>query len=139
MVRGEGILSTTDGVPDAPQATVRICLCDDVRDFRDLMRFGLEDDPAIEVVGEAEDGPSAIALVVERQPDVVLLDLSMPGLDGLEVIDALRQRAPDTRIIVLSGFAAARMQEVVLDRGADRYLEKGVSLSEIRSVIHEVA
>ena len=139
MTEGGGILSAVDGIPDAPEATVRVCLCDDVRDFRDLMRFGLEDDPGIEVVGEAEDGPSAIELGVAEQPDVVLLDLSMPGRDGLEVIDALRQRAPDTRIVVLSGFAAARMQELVLDRGADRYLEKGVSLSEIRSVIHEVA
>ncbi|MDX6698090.1 MAG: hypothetical protein QOE65_1487 [Solirubrobacteraceae bacterium] len=118
---------------------VRVCLCDDVREFRDLMRFGLEGDAGIEVICEASDGAECIETVQTQEPDVVLLDLSMPDRDGLEVIQALRERSTDTKIVVLSGFAAARMERTVLDRGADRYLEKGTPLAEIREVIHEVA
>ena len=118
---------------------VRVAICDDVREFRELMRFGLEDDPEIDVVAEATDGEEAVEVVGTHLPDVVLLDLSMPKLDGLEVIDALRERAPGTTILVLSGFAAARMESLVLERGASGYIEKGTSLSDIRAAIHSAA
>lgn len=118
---------------------VRVCLCDDVREFRELMRFGLEVDPDIEVICEAEDGASCIEALASASPDVVLLDLSMPDRDGLEVIDELRSRSTSTKIVVLSGFAAARMEQAVLARGADRYLEKGTPLADIRSAIRHVA
>jgi DNA-binding NarL/FixJ family response regulator len=118
---------------------IRLCLVDDVREFRQLMRFGLQEDPRIEIVGEADDGTGALDVVTSLRPDVVLLDLSMPGLDGLEVIEALRQSTPDTRIVVLSGFAASRMEQAALDRGAVVYLEKGAPLAEIRQAVHEAA
>ena len=118
---------------------ITLCLCDDVREFRELMRFGLGDDPEIEVVGEAADGIEAIDVVARTRPDVVLLDLSMPGKDGLEVIESLRERSPTSRIVVLSGFAAARMESIVLERGATRYLEKGTPLADIREAIHAAA
>jgi DNA-binding NarL/FixJ family response regulator len=118
---------------------IRLAICDDVREFRELMRFGLEDDPDIDIVGEAADGLEAVEVVSELRPDVVLLDLSMPKLDGLEVLEALRERSPASRIIVLSGFAAARMAPVVIEHGATAYLEKGTPLGDIRVAIHEVA
>jgi DNA-binding NarL/FixJ family response regulator len=118
---------------------IRLAICDDVREFRQLMRFGLGEDPDIDIVGEAADGLEAVEIVSELRPDVVLLDLSMPKLDGLEVIESLRERAPASRIIVLSGFAAARMERLVIERGAARYLEKGTPLAEIRSAIRETA
>jgi DNA-binding NarL/FixJ family response regulator len=118
---------------------IRLAICDDVREFRELMRFGLSEDPDIDIVGEAADGLEAVEIVSALRPDVVLLDLSMPKLDGLEVIESLRVRAPASRIIVLSGFAAARMQRLVIERGAARYLEKGTPLAEIRSAIRETA
>jgi DNA-binding NarL/FixJ family response regulator len=125
--------------PDSSRESVRVCLCDDVREFRELMRFGLEADPSIEVVCEAADGTECIEVVESVAPDVVLLDLSMPGRDGLEVIDALRERAPGVRIVVLSGFAAARMEETVLARGATSYVEKGAPLTQIRAAIRAAA
>jgi DNA-binding NarL/FixJ family response regulator len=118
---------------------IRLAICDDVREFRELMRFGLSEDPDIDIVGEAADGLEAVEIVSELRPDVVLLDLSMPKLDGLEVLESLRERAPASRIIVLSGFAAARMERLVMERGAARYLEKGTPLAEIRSAIRETA
>jgi DNA-binding NarL/FixJ family response regulator len=118
---------------------LRVCLCDDVREFRQLMRYGLEDDPAIEVICEAADGNECIEVLASAAPDVVLLDLSMPDRDGLEVIRALRERSQAVKIVVLSGFAAARMEQTVLECGADRYLEKGTPLADIRAAIREVA
>jgi DNA-binding NarL/FixJ family response regulator len=119
--------------------TVRVFLCDDVPDIRMLMRFALEEDPSLNVVGEADDGVAAVEGIASMQPDIVLLDLSMPGLDGLEVIGRLREVAPRTGIIIFSGFAADRMSVVALDQGADRYLEKGEPLDTVRRVVLEVA
>ena len=119
--------------------TVRVFLCDDVPDIRMLMRFALEEDPSLNVVGEADDGVAAVEGIASMQPDIVLLDLSMPGLDGLEVIGRLREVAPQTGIIIFSGFAADRMSVVALDQGADRYLEKGEPLDTVRRVVLEVA
>jgi DNA-binding response OmpR family regulator len=70
---------------------------------------------------------------------VVLLDLSMPEMDGLETIPAISSAAPDTGIIVFSGFAAERMREAALQGGADLYLEKGLPLDEVISAVREVA
>jgi len=119
--------------------TVRVFLCDDVPDIRMLMRFALEEDPELRVVGEADDGVAAVEGIASMQPDIVLLDLSMPGLDGLEVIGRLREVAPQTGIIIFSGFAADRMSVVALGQGADRYLEKGEPLEVVRRVVLEVA
>jgi DNA-binding NarL/FixJ family response regulator len=118
---------------------VRVFLCDDVAEIRVLMRFTLEEDSRIEVVGEAADGESGVAGVVETRADVILLDLSMPGMDGLEAIARLREVAPDTGIVVLSGFSAGRLREASLDAGADRYLEKGEPGEVIRDAVLDVA
>jgi DNA-binding NarL/FixJ family response regulator len=119
--------------------SIRVYLCDDVPEFRALMRFALEDDRDIEVVGEAGDGHAAVEGVSETRPHVVLLDLSMPDCDGLEAIPRLREVAPDTAIIVLSGFGAGRMSPQVLAAGAHGYIEKGESFAGIRRAVHEAA
>src|SRR5256885_1111711 len=69
---------------------VSVLLCDDVPELRELTRYGLEEDPSLRVVGEAGDGESGLKLTQELKPDVVLLDLSMPGMDGLEAIPLMR-------------------------------------------------
>jgi DNA-binding NarL/FixJ family response regulator len=116
-----------------------VYLCDDVADIRLLMRFALEEDADLRVVGEAADGVAGVQGVAETQPDVVLLDLSMPQLDGLEVIARLRDVAPGVGIVVFSGFAADRMGQVATDLGADRYLEKGEAIDVVRDTVREVA
>ena len=116
---------------------LRVFLCDDVAEIRVLMRFTLEEDDRLEIVGEAADGESGVAGVLDTQADVILLDLSMPGMDGLEAIQRLRELAPDTVIVVLSGFSAGRLGEAALELGADRYLEKGEPGEVIRGAIHD--
>jgi DNA-binding NarL/FixJ family response regulator len=118
---------------------VRVFLCDDVAEIRVLMRFTLEEDPRLEVVGEAADGEAGVAGVVDTRADIILLDLSMPGMDGLEAIARLREVAPSTGIVVLSGFSAGRLREAAIDAGADRYLEKGEPGQAIRSAVLDVS
>ncbi len=117
----------------------RVFLCDDVAEIRVLMRFTLEEDPELEVVGEAADGEAGVAGVLDTDAEVILLDLSMPGMDGLEAIGRLRERAPRAGIIVLSGFPAERLGVAALALGADRYLEKNEPAEAIRAAVHESA
>ena len=92
-----------------------------------------------EVVGEAGDGAGLAAAVGGARADVVLLDLSMPDVDGLEAIAALRAADRRLGIIVLSGFEQARMEAQALALGADRYLEKRAGMAEVRRTVAEVA
>ena len=92
----------------------------------------MEEDPGFEVVGEAGDGRSALDGIAGAQPAAVLLDLSMPDMDGLEAILEIRRDNADVAIIVLSGFSADRMGPPSLERGADGYIEKGTPIQELR-------
>jgi diguanylate cyclase (GGDEF)-like protein len=118
---------------------IRVFVCDDAPDLRHLLRVSLEQDPALRVSGEAGDGRGIVPLVRSAGADVVLMDLSMPRVDGLEAIKQLRKAMPDVGIVVLSGFETARMQGRALEMGADCYIEKRVPLEEIRRTVHEVA
>ena len=117
----------------------RVFLCDDVADIRLLMRLCLEEDPDIEIVGEARDAPSALAAIPESRPDVVLVDICMPEMEGLELIPRIRDSAPAMGIVVYSALASPRTQEQALASGADRYLVKGAPLERLREVTTEVA
>lgn len=121
---------------------VRVYLCDDVPEIRRLVRLVLEQDPdkqdpPIEVVGEAGEAVTAIAEVRDLRPDVVLLDLSLPGVDGLEALPQIKEAVPEAVVIVFSGFSAARMAAVALAHGADRYVDKDVELTELRDIVRE--
>jgi DNA-binding NarL/FixJ family response regulator len=121
------------------QGVVHIYLCDDVPELRQLLRIILEEDPQLRVVGETGDARIGIEEIAELQPNVVLLDLSMPGMDGLEALPLIRRAAPGTAVIVFSGFTEARMASLVLERGAQRYIEKGEPLERVREAVRELA
>ena len=123
---GDGGGCTTECKP------ISVYLVDDVPELRELIKFGMEEDPGFEVVGEAGDGRTAIAGIAETKPAAVLLDLSMPDMNGLEAIPEIREDNPGVAIIVLSGFSADRMGPPVLERGADAYIEKGTPIQELR-------
>lgn len=113
----------------------RVFIADDVKALRVLWRQLLSEDADIEVVGDAGDGAAAIAGVKATRPDVLVLDLSMPQVDGLEVIRTLRAQAPETRIVVASGFAAARLAPLALELGASAYFEKGAPVATLREAV----
>ena len=116
---------------------ISVFLVDDVQELRELIRFGLEEDPAFKVVGEAGDGRTAVEGIAEAQPAAALLDLSMPDMDGLQAIHEIRKANPDVAIIVLSGFSADRMGGPARERGADRYVEKGTPIQELREITRQ--
>lgn len=107
----------------------RTLLVDDADELRQMIRSVLERSGRYEVVGEAADGHEAIAAATAHHAhlDLVLLDLSMPRMDGLEALPHLRRAAPDARVVVLSGFAEARTAEAARRAGAHLYLEKGLA------------
>ncbi|MFL5906914.1 MAG: response regulator transcription factor [Solirubrobacterales bacterium] len=119
----------------AEAAPIAVFLVDDLPELRELIRLGMEEDSEFEVVGEAADGRSALEGIAETRPAAVLLDLSMPDMDGFSVIPEIRLDNPDTAIIILSGFAMERMGAKAIERGADAYIEKGTPIQEIRETV----
>jgi DNA-binding NarL/FixJ family response regulator len=117
---------------------IRVLLCDDVAMLRELLRYELEEDDDVVVVGEADNGLDGVRLVEELHPNVVVLDLAMPGIDGLEAITRMRAVPEPPAILVHSGFDADGMRERVLALGAARYLEKGGNLREVRTAVREL-
>ena len=117
---------------------IEVYLCDDVTALRLVLRTVLELEPSISVVGESGDGEIALAEIEELQPDIAVLDLSLPGRDGLELLELLAGRSARTRVIVFSGYPREQLEEAALARGARRYLEKGVELAVVVEAIRDV-
>jgi DNA-binding NarL/FixJ family response regulator len=117
--------------PDA----IRVLICDDVDDMRMLLGIVIGLRPDLHVVGEARDGNEAVSEARRLQPDVILLDLSMPHRTGLDALPELREVAPNAQIVVLSGFAASTMADDVIALGAARFIEKGAEPDEIVDAI----
>ena len=118
---------------------ISVVVCDDVPELRRLARAVLEEDGEMEVVGEAGDGRTAIEVIERLQPEVVVLDLSMPELDGLEAIPLIHQVAPNTEIVVFSGFEEGKVAEIALQLKASRYVRKGAPLEDLRTAVRELA
>ena len=118
---------------------IRVLIADDYVPFRVMLRYLLDGEDGVEVVGEAADGQEAVEMAHDLEPDVIMLDLAMPRLSGWEAIPLLRQVAPDTKIIVLSGFPEERVHDDEMRAYIARYLEKGEPEEVICGAIHEVA
>jgi two-component system response regulator EvgA len=117
---------------------IRVLVCDDVDMLRELIRYELEEDERIVVIGEADNGLDSVRLARELAPDALVLDLAMPGIDGLEVIAQIMEAPSPPAILVHSGFDAETMRGRVLELGAVAYYEKGGSLRDLRLGLLEV-
>ena len=118
---------------------IRVLLVDDVEDLRVMFRLSFERDDRFEVVGEAGDGQEALEQARALQPDVILLDIAMPRLDGLQAIPLLHEAAPEAKILMLSGFEASRVAEKALELTASGFVEKGASASHIADLVEAVS
>jgi two-component system, NarL family, response regulator NreC len=116
---------------------IRILLADDHRIVREGFRALLEAEPDFQIVAETGDGLDAVRLVEQHKPQVLVLDLMMPGLNGLEVARQVSQRAPRTRIVVLSMHANEAYVLEALKNGASAYVLKDASAAELVRGVRE--
>ena len=118
---------------------IKILIVDDHALVRMGIRRLLEDLPDMEVVAEAEDGESALTLARAHQPDVILLDMKMPGMDGWEVTRRLQKSAPNIKIIVVTALSTEPFPARVLQMGAMGYITKESGIIEMTAAIRKVA
>jgi NarL family two-component system response regulator LiaR len=118
---------------------VRLLLVDDHAVVREGLRAFLRLVPGIEVVGEAADGVDAVRVAAEVRPDVVLLDLLMPGGDGVAALRALREAVPEARVLVLTSFTDDAQIFAAMEAGAAGYLLKDIEPEALAAAVREVA
>ena len=132
-------MTAQDARPDRERAPVRVLLADDQRLVRESLGTLLGLLEGIELVASAADGEEALALAERHRPEVVLMDLRMPRLDGIQATRALRERQPDVRVIALTTFADNESVLGALRAGARGYLTKDAGGEDIRAAILTVA
>ena len=118
--------------------TIKILIVDDDARFREQVKEVLLVEPNIEVVGEAADGREAICQARELKPDLALMDVRMPGLNGINATRQLKGEMPTIRIIVLSLYDVAMYKKAAIANGADDYLIKRVMVKELIPTIRRV-
>ena len=118
--------------------TIRILIADDHKILRDGLRTLLAGEPDLAVVGEAENGRQAVAAVQSLAPDVVIMDVAMPELNGIEATRQIKALAPATRIVALSMHADRRYVSEVLKAGASGYLLKSCAYDDLSRAIRAV-
>lgn len=130
--------STTSTANEPAERRIRVALVDDHTVMRAGTRRILEDEADIEVVGEAGDGAEALRLIDELMPDVVALDIGMPGMDGIRTCQALRERAHAPRILVLTGHDKEVYVRALRQLGVQGYLLKSAGPDELVQAIRAV-
>jgi len=118
---------------------IKVLIADDHSVVRKGIRALLETEPGIRVVGEAEDGEDALHKALALRPDVILMDLVMPKLDGVKATHEVRERLPTAKVLVLTSFAEDRRIRAAIEAGALGYLLKDSSPQDLVRAIREVA
>ncbi len=118
---------------------LKLLLADDHSLMIEAVTLALQDEPDLEIVGAAETGSQVLPLVQRTNPDIVVLDLLMPGIDGLTCIKLLRERFPQVGIAVLSGVDSDETVESVLNFGASVFISKSVDPHELAPALRQAA
>ena len=118
---------------------IRIVIADDHALVREGTRQILEDHPGLVVAGEAQDGEEAVAMVARLQPDVVLMDISMPKLNGIDATRIIKKESPATSVLILTAYDDDQYIFALLDAGAAGYLLKNVRGEELAQAVRAVA
>jgi DNA-binding NarL/FixJ family response regulator len=118
---------------------IRVLVADDEAIFTNALVALLGEDDRLDVVGRAHDGLEAVELAVSLRPDVILMDASMPGLDGIEATKQIRERSPWSRVVILTGTDSPETVSRAVEAGAVGYLDKGRLTSDVISTVVEIA
>lgn len=118
---------------------IRVLLADDHKIMREALRSVLEQEPDLSIVGEACDGEAALSLARELAPTVVVMDISMPGVDGIEAMRRIGVESPDVRVLALSSHFDRRVITQMLEAGAAGYVSKAAGRDELVQGIRSVA
>jgi two-component system, NarL family, response regulator DegU len=116
---------------------LKILIADDHGLMLEAIKLALENEPDLQVVGEAESGSQVLPLVAQTEPDVVVLDLQMPGIDGVACIRLIRNRFPLVRTMVLSAHDSDEMIQAALEAGADAFISKSVDPAELARALRQ--
>lgn len=122
----------------SPLGRLRVLLVDDAADVRFLLRRALEGDGRFEVIGEAADGVEGVKLATQHLPDVAVVDLAMPVMDGFQAIPLIRSQSPGTKVVVLTAFRGSHMAAEAAGAGADAYIEKGSDFEGVVATITDL-
>ncbi len=117
---------------------IRIFLADDHRIFREGLRALLEQQHDIEIVGETGDGEGAVTGALELQPSIVIMDVMMPGLDGIQAARQIARRAPEVKVVILSMLSEEDVVRRALNAGVRGYLIKSTAAGELLTAIREI-
>jgi DNA-binding NarL/FixJ family response regulator len=115
----------------------KVLIADDHPLVRSGVRRALEEEHDIEVVGEATNGAKVLPLIGQTGPDLVVLDISMPQLDGLACLDQIRKRYPDVKVVILSASGDPNRVQAALARGATAYVLKSVDVRDLASALRQ--
>ena len=118
-------------------ATIRVLIAEDHVVVREGLRMLLMQEKDIEVIGEAEHGELAVALTEKLRPDVVVMDISLPIMNGIEATRQIRKRCPSSRVLVLSSYADDELVTRLIDSGATGFLHKQSAATELVHAIRE--
>ncbi|HEU5227328.1 MAG TPA: response regulator transcription factor [Ktedonobacteraceae bacterium] len=132
------VARTSDDATDVPCSCIRVLVVDDQRLFRESIVGILALEPAFEVVGSAADGAEGITLARQLVPDVILMDVKMPHVDGIAAIRQIKAELPKTRIVLLTTFTSDGYVLEGLAAGANGYLLKDTSVAGLTSAIRAV-
>jgi DNA-binding NarL/FixJ family response regulator len=116
---------------------MKVLIADDHRLIVEGVRRALEEDGGFEIVGEAENGSQVLPLVSQTRPDIVVLDLHMPKVDGLICLDQIRKRFPETKVVILSVSTDEQLIQSVLKRGASAYIVKSVNPIDLPAALRQ--
>jgi DNA-binding NarL/FixJ family response regulator len=119
-------------------ATIRVLVVDDFEPFREVVRLTLAERRELEVIGEASDGPEAVQKAMELKPDLILLDLGLPTMNGIEVARRFRELVPDARIIFFSQESSVDLVEEARRMGVWGYVVKAKAGSQLLPAVDAV-
>lgn len=118
--------------------TTRVVVIDDSEDIRLVVRLALERQPGFTVVAEAADGQAGVLAVAEHKPHLVLLDIALPVMDGLQALQLIREESPGSIVVVLTGFSEEVGALSAVEQGAHGYIRKGGSMQQLLDQIREI-